>query len=40
MPLDERRGSRQLALPTSTYSTAQIVDELLVMRDRFKAAAR
>ncbi|WP_313331257.1 toll/interleukin-1 receptor domain-containing protein [Sphingobium yanoikuyae] len=30
----------RLALPTSTYSTAQIVDELLVMRDRFKAVAR
>ncbi|SEN70215.1 TIR domain-containing protein [Sphingomonas gellani] len=30
----------RLALPTSTYSTAQIVDELLEMRDRFKAVAR
>lgn len=30
----------RLALPTSTYSTAQIVDELLVMRDWFKAVAR
>lgn len=30
----------RLALPTSTYSTAQIVEELLVMRDRFKAVAR
>ena len=30
----------RLALPTSTYSTAQIVDELLMMRDRFKAVAR
>lgn len=29
----------RLALPTSTYSTAQIVEELLVMRDRFKAIA-
>ena len=30
----------RLALPTSTYSTGQIVEELLSMRDRFKAAAR
>lgn len=30
----------RLALPTSTYSTTQIVDELLEMRDRFKAVAR
>ena len=29
----------RLALPTSTYSTDQIVDELLTMRDRFKAVA-
>ncbi len=29
----------RLALPTSTYSTMQIVGELLSMRDRFKAAA-
>jgi hypothetical protein len=30
----------RLALPTSSYSTDQIVTELLIMRDRFKAAAR
>lgn len=30
----------RLALPTSNYSTEQIVAELLVMRDRFKAAAK
>lgn len=30
----------RLALPTSTYSTAQIIGELVSMRDRFKAAAR
>lgn len=30
----------RLALPTSSYSTDQIVDELVTMRDRFKAAAR
>jgi len=30
----------RLALPTSSYSTDQIVSELLTMRDRFKAAAR
>jgi hypothetical protein len=30
----------RLALPTSNYSTEQIVAELLIMRDRFKAAAR
>jgi hypothetical protein len=29
----------RLALPTSTYSTGQIVDELLMMRERFKAVA-
>lgn len=28
----------RLAIPTANYSTSQIVDELLVMRDRFKAA--
>ena len=30
----------RLALPTSSYSTDQIVGELLIMRDRFKAIAR
>ena len=30
----------RLALQTSTYSTRQIVEELLSMRDRFKSAAR
>ena len=30
----------RLALPTSTYSTGQIVEELLNVRDRFKAAVR
>ena len=30
----------RLAMPTSTYSTEQIVSELITMRDRFKAAAR
>jgi hypothetical protein len=30
----------RLALPTSNYSTDQIVSELLTMRDRFKAVAR
>lgn len=30
----------RLALPTSTYSTAQIVEELLAMRDKFKAVAK
>jgi len=30
----------RLALPTSSYSTEQIVEELLVMRDRFKSFAR
>jgi hypothetical protein len=30
----------RLALPTSNYSTEQIVAELLVMRDKFKAAAK
>jgi len=30
----------RLALPTSSYSTDQIVAELLTMRDKFKAAAR
>jgi len=30
----------RLALPTSTYSTEQIVDELIKMRDRFKLAAK
>lgn len=30
----------RLALPTSTYSTEQIVSELLVMRDRIKARAQ
>lgn len=29
----------RLALPTSNYSTKQIVDELLVMREQFKTAA-
>ncbi len=29
----------RLAMPTSTYSTAQIVEELVKMRDRFKAVA-
>jgi hypothetical protein len=30
----------RLALPTSSYSTEQIVSELLTMRDKFKAIAR
>lgn len=29
----------RLAFPTSNYSTAQIVEELIVMRDRFRAAS-
>lgn len=30
----------RLALPTANYSTAQIVEELLTMRDRFRSSAR
>lgn len=30
----------RLALPTSSYSTDQIVDELVIMRNRFRLAAR
>jgi hypothetical protein len=30
----------RLALPTANYSTEQIVEELLKMRDRFKSSAR